>query len=132
MIRPEDISRPDVVDAVRAAFDVYEAALVSGDHEALDDAFWASSSAVRFGVRDRQTGADEIRRWRAGQGPLVGRSLSATQVVGLGNDIAIVTTLFGYPSTAAEGRQTQVWARLPEGWRIVSAHVSQVPTGPGD
>ena len=129
MIGPDDVSRAEVVEAVRAEFDAYEAALVAGDHEVLDNAFWASSAAVRFGVRDRQSGAEEIRRWRAEQGPLVGRSLSGTQVVGLGNDVAVVTTLFGYPSTAAEGRQTQVWARLPEGWRIVSAHVSQVPTG---
>jgi hypothetical protein len=25
------------------------------------------------------------------------------------------------------GRQSQVWVRLPEGWRIVAAHVSMLP-----
>jgi hypothetical protein len=25
------------------------------------------------------------------------------------------------------GRQSQVWVRFPEGWRIVAAHVSMLP-----
>ncbi|MGI8815402.1 MAG: AtzH-like domain-containing protein [Pseudonocardia sp.] len=28
-----------------------------------------------------------------------------------------------------EGRQTQTWVRFADGWRIVAAHVSEVPTG---
>jgi hypothetical protein len=27
------------------------------------------------------------------------------------------------------GRQSQVWVRMPEGWRIVQAHVSLLPHG---
>ncbi|MGB7798727.1 MAG: AtzH-like domain-containing protein [Pseudonocardiaceae bacterium] len=38
-----------------------------------------------------------------------------------------MTTLFDYPHRPNEGRQTQVWVRFPEGWRIVSAHLSEVP-----
>jgi len=127
MIGPEEVDRADVVAAVRAEFEAYEAALVDGDREALDGAFWASASTVRFGVADRQDGIDEIRRWRATQGPLVGRALSGTRILALADDVAVVTTVFRYPTSEAEGRQTQVWARLPEGWRVVSAHVSQVP-----
>ena len=41
-----------------------------------------------------------------------------------GPDLAVVTTRFGYAGTAATGRQTQTWVRLPVGWRIVTAHVS--------
>jgi hypothetical protein len=26
------------------------------------------------------------------------------------------------------GRQMQSWARFPEGWRVVAAHVSAIPT----
>ena len=33
-------------------------------------------------------------------------------------------------TTAAEGRQSQTWARLGAGWRIVAAHVSELPTAP--
>jgi len=36
-----------------------------------------------------------------------------------------VTTLFGYPGGDVLGRQSQTWVRLAEGWRIVTAHVSQ-------
>lgn len=129
MIGPEDISKPEVVAAVRAGFDEYEAALLTGDHNVLDASFWANDATVRFGVTDHQHGIDEIRRWRATQGPLPGRALSGTEILALGADVAVVTTLFRYPASSLEGRQTQVWARLAEGWRIVSAHVSQVPTG---
>ena len=27
------------------------------------------------------------------------------------------------------GRQSQTWVRMPEGWRIVAAHVSLLPAG---
>ena len=48
-------------------------------------------------------------------------------IVAVGDRTAVVSTLFGYPGLQIEGRQTQTWARLPEGWRIVAAHVSEVP-----
>jgi hypothetical protein len=35
-----------------------------------------------------------------------------------------VSTEFRSPGSPVVGRQTQAWARLPEGWRIVAAHVS--------
>jgi len=34
-----------------------------------------------------------------------------------------VTTIFAYPGDDLLGRQTQTWVRLPEGRRIVTAHV---------
>ena len=40
---------------------------------------------------------------------------------------AVVSTLFGYPGAATEVRQTQTWARLTAGWRIIAAHVSEIP-----
>jgi hypothetical protein len=53
--------------------------------------------------------------------------LHDTQVLAVDDRTAVVTTLFGYPDRLAEGRQTQVWVRFDEGWRIVSAHVSEIP-----
>jgi hypothetical protein len=29
-------------------------------------------------------------------------------------------------NAALPGRQTQVWARLPQGWRVVAGHVSMM------
>jgi hypothetical protein len=124
-----DVNRPDVVAEVAAAFADYEKALVVGDVPALSVAFWASDEVVRFGVADRQTGAAQLRAWREAQPPLPsGRRLVDTRITTFGSDTAVVTTRFHYPDRPAEGRQSQTWVRLPgAGWRIVSAHVSEVP-----
>lgn len=123
------IDRPDVVSEVREVFECYERALVAGDLPVLTRLFWDDPRTVRYGVADRQRGADEIATWRAAH-PSVppGRHLSETSVLALDDRTAVVCTLFGYPGQPIEGRQTQVWVRFPEGWRIVSAHVSEVPT----
>lgn len=125
---PVELDRPDVVADVRAVFDTYERALVAGDVAVLTELFWADPRCQRYGVADRQSGADEIAAWRHTH-PSVppGRTLWDTRVLAVDDRTAVVTTLFGYPDGLAEGRQTQVWVRLGEGWRIVSAHVSEVP-----
>jgi hypothetical protein len=121
------LDRPDVVADVRAAFDRYERALAAGDGAGLTELFWADERCVRFGVADRQQGADEIAAWRA-EHPSVpaGRWLSGTRVLAVDERTAVVTTLFGYPDGAVEGRQSQTWVRFAEGWRIVAAHVSEL------
>ena len=58
-----------------------------------------------------------------------GRRLTSTVIVAVDDRTAVVSTLFGYPGLSIEGRQTQTWVRLAEGWRIVAAHVSEVPAG---
>ncbi|WP_433617956.1 AtzH-like domain-containing protein [Dactylosporangium sp. CA-139114] len=122
-----DIDRPDVVAEVAAAFGDYEKALVAGDAAALAGWFWDSPAVTRFGVADRQTGAAALHAWRSAQ-PAVpaGRRLYDTRICTFGSDLATVTTLFGYPDGSGEGRQSQTWVRLAEGWRIVHAHVSVV------
>jgi hypothetical protein len=82
---------------------------------------------VRFGAADRQRGGAEIAAWRRAH-PSVprGRVLADTNVLAIDDRTAVVTTLFGYPGGVLEGRQSQTWVRLPEGWRIVAAHVSEV------
>ena len=64
----------------------------------------------------------------AGAHPSVpaGRRLRDTRIVAVDDSAAVVTTLFGYPDGAVEGRQSQTWFRFPDGWRIVAAHVSEV------
>ncbi|GLY93126.1 AtzH-like domain-containing protein [Actinoplanes sp. NBRC 103695] len=115
---------PDVVSEVSAAFEAYEEALVANDVDRIIGFF--AGDAVRFGIADQQSGAAEQERWRRAQPTLPpGRHLKDTTVRGYGRDVAIVTTLFGYPGREILGRQSQTWARLPEGWRIVHAHVSE-------
>ncbi|GAA4559538.1 AtzH-like domain-containing protein [Pseudonocardia xishanensis] len=123
---------PEVTAEVTAVFERYERALREADVAVLTELFWADPRCVRYGVADRQHGADEIRAWRrANPGVPPGRTLSETVVLATGPTTAVVSTLFGYPGSPAEGRQTQTWVRLaaPEshgGWRIVAAHVSEV------
>jgi hypothetical protein len=122
------LDRSDVVASVRAAFDRYERALRLGDVAVLTELFWDDDRCVRFGVADRQHGATEIAAWRQAH-PTVppGRRLTDTHVLAIDARTAVVTTLFGYPDGTVEGRQSQTWVRFDEGWRIVAAHVSEVP-----
>ena len=118
-----EINRPDVVAEVAAAFADYEQALVDNDVEGILGFF--AADAVRFGIADQQAGREEQSEWRRAQGPLPpGRRLKDTTILSYGADVAVVTTLFGYPGGDVLGRQSQTWVRLPEGWRIVTAHVS--------
>lgn len=123
------INRPETVAEVAAVFRRYEAALSAGDVATLNELFWPSPLTVRFGVADRQQGIAEIATWRgAHPGVPPGRRLRDTQILTVDDRTAVVTTLFDYPDGAVEGRQTQVWVRFPIGWRIISAHVSELPT----
>ena len=64
-----EINITDVVAEVRAAFDRYEAALVSNDVEVLDELFWNSERTLRFGVAENLYGYDAIRAFRAARSP---------------------------------------------------------------
>jgi hypothetical protein len=122
------IDRPATVAEVRAAFERYEQALVDGDVAVLTELFWDDPRCVRFGVADRQDGAAAIAAWRRAHPSVpAGRTLRETRVVAVDGSAAVVTTLFSYPDGAVEGRQSQTWVRFAEGWRIVAAHVSEVP-----
>ena len=123
-----EVNRPDVVAEVAAAFADYEAALVAGDPERVAGHFWESPETVRYGIADHQVGIEKQRAWRRAQPPLPpGRRLRDTRITTFGADFAVVNTLFEYPNSKAVGRQSQTWVRLPSaGWRIASAHVSEI------
>ncbi|WP_127504590.1 AtzH-like domain-containing protein [Actinoplanes solisilvae] len=115
---------PEVLIEVAAAFEAYEKALVANDVEAMLGFF--AEGTVRYGIADQQVGLDEQRAWRLAQPPLPpGRRLKDTIIQSYGNGVALVNTLFCYPGGEVLGRQSQTWVRLPHGWRIVAAHVSE-------
>jgi hypothetical protein len=121
------LDRPDVVAEVSAVFAAYEKALVDEDHEALDRWFWDDVRVVRFGIGEIQYGADAIAEWRRRMPPVgLDRTLRNTVVTSFGHNLAIVATEFSRPGSGSTGRQSQTWARLDDGWRIVHAHVSIV------
>lgn len=123
------LNRPEVVEEVRARFQAYEAALVTGDLGVLDSSFSSTAPVVRFGIADRQDGPDALHAWRAAQPPLPpGRRLFETVITTFGDDVAIVATHFCYPNRPTIGRQSQTWLRENGDWRIVHAHVSEIPS----
>jgi hypothetical protein len=125
-----DVNLPSVVAEVTERFLAYEQALVAGEVERLDADFWASEHTVRYGVRENLYGAEEIAAWRRVAPPIPpDRTLGPTVVATFGHDLATVSTEFRSPGSTVSGRQSQTWVRLPEGWRIVAAHVSLLGTG---
>jgi hypothetical protein len=119
------IDDPTTQAEVRAAFNAYETALMTDDVAALDNFFWPSPLALRFGAGESLVGHDAIAAFRAARGGSPARTLRSSQITCFGHDFAVTTTEFIRAGEPRLGRQTQVWVRLPElGWRITSAHVS--------
>lgn len=117
---------PHTLAEVADAFHRYEAALLRHDVVALDRFFLPSDRTVRYGVADVQYGIDEVRSFRATQGPF-DRSLSRTVITSFGQDVAVASTQFHRPDFPGQtGRQTQVWVRTSAGWQIAAAHVSMM------
>jgi hypothetical protein len=121
-----DIDLPEVLAEVTAAFERYEAALVSNDVAVLDELFHADKRSIRYGVGENLHGYDEIMAFRAARSPVgLGRRTARTLITTYGRDTAVASTLFYRDQLAGKvGRQMQTWIRFPEGWRIVAAHVS--------
>lgn len=122
------INRPDVVAEVEAAFARYEAALVSNDVATLQALFWDSPRTIRYGIAEILYGYEEIGAFRAARSPVgLARRLTRTVITTYGSDFATASTLFERDTAPGMvGRQMQSWARMPEGWRIVAAHVSVI------
>jgi ketosteroid isomerase-like protein len=121
-------NNPVVVAEVTACHEEYERALVAGDLEAMKNFFDDTEDVVRYGIADRQRGSEELAEFRATRGGVLpGRTLTETTVWTFGQDTAVVGTLFSYPGRSMLGRQSQTWVRLAGKWRIVHAHVSEIP-----
>jgi hypothetical protein len=121
-----DIDLPDVLAEVSAQFARYEQALVSNDVAVLDELFRDDARTLRYGIGENLYGYSEIMAFRAAR-PSVGlmRRTARTVITTYGRDAAVASTLFYRDSAPGKvGRQMQTWMRLPEGWRIVAAHVS--------
>jgi len=123
-----EINLPDVCAEVEAAFARYEAALVGNDVATLQELFWRSEHTIRYGIGENLYGWDAIGAFRAARSPLgLARRISRTVITTYGSDFATASTLFERDAVPGKiGRQMQTWVRLPEGWRIVAAHVSLI------
>jgi hypothetical protein len=122
-----EINKPAVLAEVEAVFRRYETALTTNDVAALDELFWDSPHTIRYGAAENLYGYPEIQSFRAARSPAgLMRALSRTVITTFGDDFATASTLFTREGSPKLGRQMQSWARLPEGWRVVAAHVSLI------
>jgi len=124
------VNLPEVVAEVEAAFRRYEAALMANDVDTLNALFWRSPETVRYGAAEVLHGYDAIVGFRrAREVADIARELSGTLITTYGRDSATAFTEYRRLGSGRRGRQSQTWIRMPEGWRIVAAHVSLLPDG---
>jgi ketosteroid isomerase-like protein len=115
----------DVLAEVKSAVDAYEDALMTNDVEALDGFFWNSPHTVRYGVAENLYGFEEIAAFRIGRtGGSPQRRRVRTEIVAFGPDVAVANVEFIRTDTGRNGRQSQVWVKTDQGWKVASAHVS--------
>jgi hypothetical protein len=120
-----ELNIPEVVAEVTAAFERYERALNANDVKVLDETFWASPHTVRYGLAENLYGRDEILAFRKGREMKdIERRLLRTVITTFGRDFATANCEFQRVQSGRRGRQSQTWLRTPQGWRVVSAHVS--------
>ena len=121
-----EINTPEVLAEVTAAFERYEKALNTNDVVTLDELFWKNPNTLRYGVGEQLYGYDQIAAFRAGRDPgfVVHRDLLKVWIVTYGRDFGTANCEFRRHGSSKTGRQSHTWLRTPEGWRIVTAHVS--------
>lgn len=121
------INDPEIVAELAALSAQYETALISNDIETMQRLFWASPYVVRFGATENLHGIEEIAAFRAARPAAnLARRITRLDISTFGKDFGCVHLEFERDKGAGviRGRQAQTWVRLPEGWRVVSAHVS--------
>ncbi len=118
------IDKPEVVEQARAVLDRYERALMANDTPVLDEIFWADPRTVRFGITEVLFGHDAIRAFRAGIRSYAQRVQKRVQITAFGDDMAVTNLIYERVGTGLIGRETKIMARFPDGWHVVSAHVS--------
>lgn len=124
------INDPEVIAELQALYPEYEEALVNNDLEKLVAMFWAGPQVMRFGATENLYGPEELAAFRKSRPSAnLARSVKRRDIVTFGRDFASVTLEFERvtESGIVQGRQSQVWVRMAEGWRIVQAHVSLLP-----
>ena len=118
------IDDPAIVAEVTAAFYDYERALMGDDVPAMDALFHDAPTTVRYGVGEVLYGADEIREFRKGRGGSPQRRLGRVAITTYGDSFATANAEFFREGSDRRGRQSQAWVKFPDGWKVVSAHVS--------
>lgn len=119
------INIPEVLAEVTRECERYERALVTNDVTVLDELFCNSPHTLRYGVTENLYGYEAICQFRASR-PVQGleRTVLKNTITTYGRDFATANVEFQRLGSSKPGRQSQTWVRMPEGWRVVAAHVS--------
>ncbi len=118
------INDPDILRDVTAAFYEYERALMEDDVAALDALFHQAPETVRYGVGEVLYGFEEIAAFRRSRGGSPQRKLGRVAIATYGDALATANAEFFREGSTKRGRQSQTWVKFPDGWKVVSAHVS--------
>ena len=123
-----EINIPEIVAEVTEAFMKYEKAGLENDVEMINELFWNDEKTLRYGPNGTLVSHAALSAFRRSQD--IGaweRTLNDTYIVTFGRDFAVANTESTRSTADGINRQSQTWVRMPEGWRIVSAHVSEQP-----
>jgi hypothetical protein len=120
------IDTPEIVAEVTRAFMEYEQALSSNDLDTIDSLFWNSPLTLRYGPNGTLIGHQAISAYRRARDIKgIKRIRRNTVITTFGTDFAVTNT--ESDNAGITTRQSQTWVRMTDGWRIVSAHVSDKP-----
>lgn len=125
------VNDPEVVAELQSLYPRYEQALVSNDVDTLMSMFWTATQVMRFGATENLYGPEELAAFRKGRAAAnLARTVTRMDIVTFGRNFGSITLEFerNGPAAVIRGRQSQTWVRFPEGWRIVAAHVSLLPS----
>jgi hypothetical protein len=119
------VNLPEALAGLTAAFEAYERALLGNDIEGLNRLFWESPLTLRYGTKELLYSHEEIAQFRRERGAIdQRRTLRNTRITTFGRDFGTANTEYVPFGSERIGRQSQTWMRTPDGWKIVSAHVS--------
>lgn len=120
-----NIDNPAFVAEITEILDRYDRAIASNDLDALDEMFWRSDKTLRYGPNGSLYGHAAISAFRRGRNIKgIERTRGLTVITTFGENFACADAEYSRPGLRGTSRQSQTWVRMPEGWRIVSAHVS--------
>ena len=118
-----EINQPQILAEVTHQFNRYQQAILDNELSVLNELFWNNTLTLRYGIGENLYGHATIAAYRGTRDAAsVARVVGKTVITTYGRDAA--TTNCEFSRGQRKGRQSQSWVRMPEGWRIVAAHVS--------
>jgi len=128
-----ELNTPEVVAEVTAAFERYDNGLAKNDVAVLDDSFRENPLTLRYGIGENLRSHAQIAAFRAARTPTQhaarARALENTRITNFGRDFAVANTEYVLVNSGRRARQSQAWVRMPEGWKVVAAHVRMLAEG---